>query len=95
MTTELFADRVGEITVTGPVIRLDLVSLSPTEKDDKNQPKAVFRRRVIMPVEGFVQSFALMAQIMQQLEKTGVIKKASAKGDKPTADVKPSSPNFK
>ena len=29
------------------------------------------------------------------LEKTGVIKKGPAKGDKPTAEIKPNSPNFK
>jgi hypothetical protein len=95
MENELFADSIGEISVTGAVVRIDLASLSPTERDADKKPKPVFRQRVVMPVEGFVQSFALMAQVMQQLEKTGVIKKAPAKGDKPTADVKPHSPNFK
>jgi hypothetical protein len=95
MSDELFADGVGEIALTGAVIRLDLVSLSPTERDENKKPKPVFRQRVVMPVEGFVQSFALMAQVMQQLEKNGVIKKAPPKGDKPAAEVKVSSPNFK
>ena len=95
MTAELFADSLGGISITGGVVRMDLVSLSSSEKDEKGQPKPVFRQRLIMPVEGFVQSFSLMAQVMQQLEKSGVIKKAPAQGDKPTADVKPNSPNFK
>lgn len=95
MTEELYADQIGEIAVTGSVIRLDLVSLSGTERDENKKPKPVFRQRIIMPVEGFVQSFALMAQVLQQLEKSGVIKKAPAKGDKPTAEIKPNSPNFK
>ena len=92
---ELFADSVGGIAVTGPVIRIDLVSFSPSEKNDKNQPQPVFRQRIIMPIEGFVHSFGLMAQVMQQLEKGGVIKKAQTKGDDLIADVKPRSPNFK
>ena len=92
---ELYADQVGEISVTGTVIRVDMVSLSPTERDEKKNPKPVFRQRIVMPVEGFVQSFALMTQVMQQLEKSGVIKKTPAKGDKPVAEIKPSSPNFK
>lgn len=95
MAEELYADQIGEIAVTGSVIRLDLVSLSATERDESKKAKPVFRQRVVMPVEGFVQSFALMAQVMQQLEKSGVIKKAPAKGDKPTAEIKPNSPNFK
>lgn len=95
MNEEIFADTIGELVVTGSVIRMDLFSLSATERDENKKPKPVFRQRVVMPVEGFVQSFALMAQVMQQLEKTGVIKKGPAQGGKPTADVKPSSPNFK
>ncbi len=95
MQDELFADTIGEVGLTGAVVRMDLYSLSPTERDENKKPKPVFRQRVIMPVEGFVQSFALMAQVMQQLEKNGVIKKGPAHGDKPTAEVKPGSPNFK
>ena len=92
---ELYADRIGAIAVTGSVLRIDLVSLSVSEKSDKNQPKPVIRQRVIMPVEGFVHSFGLMAQVMQQLEKGGVIqKKLPAKGETSTAEAKPRSPNF-
>jgi hypothetical protein len=95
MENELFADSIGGITVTGSVVRVDLMTLSPTEKDEKNQPRPVLRQRLVMPVEGFVHSFGLMTQVMQQFEKSGLIKKAPAKGDKPTAEVKPNSPNFK
>jgi hypothetical protein len=96
MSEELFADALGEIGITGPVIRMDLFSLSPTEKDDKNQPKPVFRQRIVMPVEGFVRSFGLMAQVMQQLEKQGVIKRPAA-GDAavPAEASAPKSKNFK
>jgi hypothetical protein len=96
-TEEIFADTIGEVGLTGPVVRMDLYSLSPTERDENKKPKPVFRQRIVMPVDGFVQSFALMAQVMQQLEKSGVItKKAPAKeGDKPAAGTKPTSANFK
>ena len=111
MSDERYADAVGEVTLTGPVVRIDLVSLSPTEKDDKNQPKAIFRERIVMPVDGFVRSFALMAQVMQQLEKQGVLRRPAADGNAPappTASIpstpstpsvppstQPKSPNFK
>ena len=94
---ERYADAIGEIGLTGPVVRIDLVSLSATEKDDKKQPKPVFRQRIVMPLEGFVRSFALMAQVMQQLEKQGVIKRAGAAGEPkvvPEAGP-PKSANFK
>jgi len=95
MSNEIFADSIGEISVTGSVVRIDLVSMSPTERDEKKNPKPVFRQRIVMPVEGFVQSFTLMAQVMQQLEKSGLIKKMPLIADKPVAEIKPSSPNFK
>jgi hypothetical protein len=97
---ELYADSIGGIALTAGVVRVDLHSLSATERDEKNNPKPVFRQRIIMPVEGFVQSFALMAQVMQQLEKNGVIKKGpppaeGAAAAAATAPAKPKSPNFK
>jgi len=94
MDTELFADAVGAAAITGPVVRLDLVSMSPTEKDEKGQPKAAFRQRIVMPVDGFVRSFALMAQLMQQLEKQGVIKRQAA-GEPAAETASPKSKNFK
>ena len=99
MTHEIFADRVGEIALTGSVVRLDLMSLSATERDEKNQPKLEFRQRIVIPAEGFVQSFALMAQMMQELEKKGLIRRADPAA-KPVEAAMPSpagpaSPNFK
>ena len=101
MSDERYADAIGEIALVGSTVRLDLVSLSPTEKDEKGQPKAVFRQRIVMPVDGFLRSFGLMAQVMQQLEKQGVIKRqpADAKGAAAAAAAAPPAPpkstNFK
>ena len=36
MSTELYADGIGEITVTGTIVRIDLMSLSATERDSDN-----------------------------------------------------------
>ena len=43
MHAELYSDGVDEITVSGTVVRVDLVSLSPTERDANGDPKKVFR----------------------------------------------------
>ena len=60
MQEEIYADGVSESTVTGNVVRIDLVSLSPTERDANNKPKAVFRQRIVMPIEAFANSAELM-----------------------------------
>jgi hypothetical protein len=95
---EVFADGVGEVMLTGSVVRLDLVSLSLTEKDENGQPKIAFRQRVVMPVDGFVRSFGMMAQLMQQLEQKGVVRRGETPSREPAAQpapgAKPASPNF-
>lgn len=98
MNPELFADRIGEIALTGPLARIDLVSLSVTDRDAEGKPKNEFRQRVVMPVEGFVQSYALMTQVMQQLEKMGLISRTPAAGAPAIEAARPAaaqSPNFK
>ena len=39
MHPELYSDGIDEITVSGTIVRVDLVSLSPTERDSKTIPK--------------------------------------------------------
>jgi hypothetical protein len=96
MSDERYADTIGEVTLTGAVVRIDLASLSPTERDEKNQPKMVIRERIVMPVDGFVRSFALMAQVMQQLEKQGVIRRQTGEAAPVAAPAEPpKSKNFK
>lgn len=80
MSQELYSDQIGEITVTGSVVRIDLVSLSATQRDEQNQPKAEFRQRIVMPLDGFIRSFRLMAQVVKQLggRDTGQAKAAES-----------------
>jgi hypothetical protein len=95
MTDERYADTIGEIALTGTVVRMDLVCLSTREKDDNGQPKAEFRQRIVMPLDGFVRSFGLMAQVMQQLEKQGVIKRTAGEAKVAEGAGPPKSANFK
>jgi hypothetical protein len=78
MQDEVYSDGIAEITVTGPIVRVDLMSLSPTERDAKNNPKAVFRQRIVMPVDAFANSVDLMRKAVQGLIDAGVIKPPSA-----------------
>ncbi|HKA45806.1 MAG TPA: hypothetical protein VKF40_27705 [Burkholderiales bacterium] len=99
MPDELYADSISAITITGSVVRIDFVSMGPAADDPNQQPKAVFRQRVVMPVEGFVQSFGTMARVMQQLEQKGLVRRGEAPGKEvevvATPAAKSSSPNFK
>ena len=74
MHAELYTDGIDEITVSGTVVRVDLVSLSPTERDANNAPKKVFRQRLIFSVEAFANSVEVMQKALQGLVDAGVIK---------------------
>lgn len=75
MHTELYSDGLGEITVSGTIVRVDLVSLSPTERDANNNPKKVFRQRLIFSVEAFANSVDVMQKALQGLVDAGVVKR--------------------
>jgi hypothetical protein len=78
MKEELYADGIGEITVSGTIVRIDLVSLSVTEKDEKNAPKAVFRQRIVMPVDAFANAVDLMQKALGGLVEAGAVRRISA-----------------
>jgi hypothetical protein len=77
MNNELYADGIGEITVTGSIVRIDLVSLSAVERDEKNNPKAVFRQRVIMPIDAFANAVDLMQKALGGLVEAGAIRRVA------------------
>ena len=74
MQDEIFADAIGEINVTSSVVRLDFVSLSPTERDENNNPKAVFRQRIVMPIGALGNAADLISRVMDNLVKSGAIR---------------------
>jgi len=111
MSEEVYSDGIGEITVSGTVVRVDLVSLSPTERDANGSPKSVFRQRLIFSIEGFANSVGVMQKALQGLVDAGAVQRTprlatSASGDPEGKDVSTSvlaeqrrpanaSPNFR
>lgn len=75
MSSELYSDGIGEITVTGTIVRIDLMSLSATERDASNNPKPVFRQRIIMPVDAFANAVDLMQKALGGLVEAGAVRR--------------------
>lgn len=75
MTDELYCDGISEITVTGPIVRLDMTSLSPSKRDSNGNPEPVFRQRVIMPIEAFANSVDLMQKALDGLVEAGALRR--------------------
>ena len=75
MHAELYTDGIDEITVSGSIVRIDLISLSPTERDENNAPKRVFCQRLILSVDSFANSVDVMQKALQSLVDAGVIRR--------------------
>ena len=76
MNKEIFADAISAIHVTGNLVRIDLMTQQPHLKSDNGQPVFDVTQRIIMPLEGFVQSLAIQEDIVKQLVEAGVLKKS-------------------
>jgi len=74
MNQEVFADGINAVHVTGNMVRIDLMTLQPHLKNEQGQPIFDVSRRIIMPLEGFIQAFAVQENIIKQLFETGVLK---------------------
>ncbi len=94
MHPELFTDGIGEITVSGSIVRVDLTSLSPTERNPDNTPRAVLRQRLIFSVEGFANSVDVMQKALQGLIDAGVVRRTGQPAPAPANGKGKGSPNF-
>jgi hypothetical protein len=72
---QIFCDSIGTITVTGAVVRIDFVSLSPSARETDPAPKLEFTHRVIMPLEGFLRSVGKLQETVEALVRRGVVTK--------------------
>ena len=69
----LFADRLVNIAVTGPLVRIELGAMQlPTAEDQK--PQLLTTQTVVMPLDGFVASFGMMESVIKRLMADGVLK---------------------
>lgn len=107
MQDELYTDGVMEITVHGTIVRVDLASLSATERDAENRPKLVWRQRLIFSTEAFANSVEVMQKALDGLIEAGAVTRTpaplslphlvSSRGTAPDGDDAPprrGSPNF-
>ena len=80
MNTEIFADGISAVHVTGGLVRIDLMTVQPHLKSEDGQPVYDISKRIIMPLEGFVQSLSVQEDIVKQLISAGVLKQNPSEG---------------
>ncbi len=78
---EFFADGIGEITLVGGMVRMDLVSLVGSQSEEENQPRLEKTHRIVMPPDGFLRSFSSMENLVKKLVDAGVVKSREGEND--------------
>jgi hypothetical protein len=99
---DIFADGIGEITLSGGMVRMDFVTLVGSQNDAENKPRLEFRQRVVMPPDGFLRSFSAMENLVKQLMDAGLVKsreggeggEGAVATNSPIKDDPVKSPNF-
>jgi hypothetical protein len=80
----LYADRIINLAVTGPLVRLELGAMRlPAGEGQKPEMQAV--ETLVMPLDGFLQSVGLIDAVVKKLVADGVIRPQAAPGGTPSA----------
>jgi hypothetical protein len=70
-----YADTILNINVTGSLVRIDFGTVVPVTVDDgKQELRATHTQQLVMPLDGFVNSFATQEGIVKKLLEVGVLK---------------------
>ena len=75
--TDYYADLIGNITVTGHLVRIDFLSQASPASHQQPQPQgAQFQvaHRLVMPLDGFLRSLGVQEQLRAKLIEDGVVK---------------------
>lgn len=78
-----FADRIVNLAVTGPLVRIEFGAFRlPAGEGQKPEMQPV--QTLVMPLDGFLQSFGLIEAAVKKLVADGVIRQQAPAGTPPT-----------
>jgi hypothetical protein len=95
MELELFVDTIGRADLAAGVVRIDLVAMRPA--DGGGDPQLDLRRRLVMPLDGFLSALNTLNGLAEKLAAAGLITKGGAGAKTVAAEPaagSPKSPNF-
>lgn len=74
-SSHIFADRLVNIAVTGPLVRIELGAMQlPTAEGQK--PQLLPTQTLVMPLDGFVASFGMMESVIKRMMADNVLKQS-------------------
>ncbi|WP_300163986.1 hypothetical protein [Solidesulfovibrio sp.] len=72
MSDELFVDGILGVGFGKGAVRIDFFAMGEG-LDAKGQPTKERKQRLVMTTEGFVESFAMLAGVMEKLKAAGLV----------------------
>jgi hypothetical protein len=89
-----FVDGVGDIRLRDGVVRMDLLALSPTRRDQEGSPVPQFVDQLVMSPRAFLRMVSALGSTVQQMQEKGLLGSADASASEESADAEGGSPNF-
>lgn len=82
----LFADRIINIAVTGPLIRLELGTVIPPTSEGA-KPGLRSTQTIVMPLDGFLASFGMLESLVKKMIADGMVTPRPQTGLAATPDL--------
>ncbi|MEG3640328.1 hypothetical protein [Magnetococcus sp. PR-3] len=93
MKDEMYIEGIGEIGFHLGMIRMNLMGLDLSEKDENGNPTPVVQQQAVMSLRGFLVSLAAMENMVDKLVDAGVLKRRDQDGGAVLTPAVPEAPD--
>ncbi len=70
---ETFVDGISSIGFIGGMVRCELATAHPVDKDEQGNPSLIPYQRLIISPQGFLQMFNMLQNLADKMEEAGVL----------------------
>ena len=75
-----FIDGVGDVRIHEGIVRIDLLALSPTERDKEGNPVPQFVDQMVMSPHAFLRMVSALGATVKQMQDKGLLSAAPGAG---------------
>ncbi len=81
-----FYDMPGNIRIENGIVHIDMFDKKPGADADADTKAYVFSERIALSLQGFMKLYEMMSQVVDNLEKQGVLTRNKASEAAPSLD---------
>ena len=82
-----FVDGVGDIRLREGVVRMALLALSPTRRDQEGSPVPQFVDQLVMSPRAFLRMVSALGDTVRQMQEKGMLGSAAEAGEEAAAEA--------